>query len=466
MTRRATSAASGEAETDPNAPPLAIPLGTQADVQIKYRTNVDPNQDGRARGTARSELEDLAALAEEGEELPMDEVSAFCQRWANFAGQALSIIRLADPPERRLVGNAYAHPCFNAERLGDTSFDPDNLISTLQFVNRNSGGVFRIWLNYNGAPVPEARIERLAIGDPPGSHAPNANAQPLIQPLQPAPQPAYQPPQKSDSERQLDAIKDQLFTKALERALNPPPPPIAAPGSGMSTEEQATLFLLGKTDFLGSIFGKMTDLAQQAGSVTREPSWKDRAIDAGFELATKNPAIVERLGGVVERIVARVLPDPRLDGIPQPQFPQHQPTQPPQQTYQTEPLPVETAKPEDGQDDDTMDIIEELTALLNSATPLTLADPLFLDLQKRYPVKFRIAIKAIASFSLDDVIEWIKDTGGPVYVSMLEGPYSGPYLRQRLSELQGLIMEGKKKHDEKQGTTTTAPTPEPKNEQS
>lgn len=90
-----------------------------------------------------------------------------------------------------------------------------------------------------------------------------------------------------------------------------------------------------------------------------------------------------------------------------------------------------------------MDIIDQLTTLLNSATPLTLSDPLFKELETRYPMKFRFAVGMIAGNSLEDIIEWIKATGGPLYVSMLDGPASGPYLKQRLGELRALIVERK-----------------------
>lgn len=474
MTRR--TAATNEEPQSEAAP--AIPPGTQADVTVKYRTRVDPNQDGRAQ-----ELADLADLAAETEEPPLDEVSAFCQRWVNFAGQTLSVIRLPDPPERRLAGNSYAHPCFNLERLGDTTFDPDNLISTLQFVNRNSGGIFRIWLSYQGAPVPEARLDRLAIGDPPGSHDTKAPA-PLIQNA-----PALVVPQerqKSESEKFMEDMQRQLMQKALMNALNPPAPVPVSP-NGMSTEETATLFLLGKTDFLGSIFGKMTELAQQAGSVAKEPSWKDRAIDAGLELATKNPAIVDRLSGVVERIVARVLPnEPSPLPSYQPQVFQPQPQQYVQYGQPQPPLQAgigdfdpglpEAPVPDDDEDDD-MDIIERLTTLLNSETPLTLEDPtvrqILGELKQEYPDKLSKAFEMIAAYPLSAIILWIKKTGGPMYVSLLDGPASGPYLRQRLGELQTLIIEGRKheqqaieqarlkQHEQKASEQTATPPPAP-----
>lgn len=460
MTRKQN--ANEETPQGESAPPLAVPPGVDADYTVKFRKRVDPDINA---APPRSELEDLAELAgiPDTEDLPPDEISAFCHQWQNYAGQLLSVVRLPDPPERRLAGNSYARPCFNMERLGDTTFDPENLIGTLQFINNNSGGVFRVWLTYQGQVVPGARLERVAIGDPVGAHT--ANAQPLIQP-QPAPAPAPQERQKSDAEIELEQVKNSLFTTALQRALNPPAPAqVATSGNGMSTEDSATLFLLSKTDFLGSIFGKMTELAQQAGSVAKEPSWKERALDVGLELATKNPAIVDRLSGTLERIVTAIFP-PAKATAPQPQI-YYQPQPPPQpapwqQPQQPPPAPAQSAdEPEapvkdDEQEDETMDILDALLALVNSNQPLSLQHPVIVELYQRYPAKFKLAAGMIIKYPLENIIDWIKTTGGTPYIIMLDGPASGPFLRQRLGELQQLFIEGKRQHDEQEALKRAA----------
>lgn len=471
MTRRQTNVEETiNAQDNSAAPPAAIPLGVDADYTVKFKTRVDPGVENHAR---QRELEELAALAGEDDsnEPPPDEISAFCHHWQNFAGYPLSIIRLPDPPERRIAGNSYARPCFNLERLGDTTFDPSNLIGTLQFVNHNSGGVFRVWLSdYNGAAIPGARVERVAIGDPPQSK-PALSPSPLL-PVSPSPVPP--PPIRSAAEIELETVKNNLFSKALERALNPP---TATPATGatptLPPDQQAMLYMLGNTDFMGSMFSKLSDLAQQTAGVTKEPTIKERLIDAGLELATRNPAIVDRLSGVVERIVARVLPDPRYDGLPQTQPQQQFQPQSPPLTYQP-PAPPPTQAgigdfdpglPEapidtEQDDEDLMDILDSLVTLLNSDKPLTPNDPVFSELYRRYPLKYRIAIGLIASSPLPEIIEWIKETGGPLYVSLLDGPASGPFLRDRLAQLQQLIIEAKNNAQAKQqqaATTTEAP---------
>lgn len=476
MTARKTNNTAEETADAPISGP-AIPPGVEAQVNIKYNTRVDPNQATRER----SDLAELAELA--GDDLdtpPPDEISAFCYNWQNFSGYPLAIIRLPDPPERRLAGNSYARPCFNLERLGDTTFDPSNLIGTLQFVNNNSGGVFRVWLaDYNGAPIPGARIERIAIGDPPRNA--NAPAAPLLQPA-PAPLPApapVLPPQKSESERQLEAVKDKLFTTALERALNPQVA-TAPTAPQLPPDQQAMLYLLGNsgTDFIGQIFGKLTDLAQQTAGVTKEPTLKERALDAGMEIIKTNPVIVERVSSVVERIVARVFgSDPRFDAVGAPPA---LPPLPPGYVYaqpqQQPPAPVgfdpETAPPDAPEDEqidpnsdgDIMDILDGLVTLLNSDKPLQLSDPLFVHLRQTFPLKFRLAVGMIASQPLDLIVDWIKENGGPLYVSLLDGPASGPFLRQRLSQLQLLIIEAKNNAQKQtppapSGATPSTPDP-------
>lgn len=445
MARRTATPPNPDAPDITDTPPEdmpAVPPGVDADVTVRYKSRVrdkeKPHDDDR-------ELRELAATMEDDN--PPDPLSEFLETWANYVGYNCMALRLPDPSTRRMPGQTYNRPHFGQpENLGAVTFDPNpiNFINSLQIVNGNSGGCFQIWLMDNsGGRVANAVLYSVAIADPPKTERKREMEQLLTAPQIQAPRP------QSDSERKLEETKDRLFNTALERALNPVAAAPALGGNNLSSEDNAALFLLSKTDFLGSIFGKLSSLAEQAATVTatKEPTIKDRALDAAVNIITNNPAIVERLSATFERIVARVLPDPRIDtpappyyyppqqqpGAPQP--PPSAPTQPAQPGTEYQP---DTPNPNDEltislEDDDLMTILDELTALLNSNEPLTLDSPVIAELLKDYPVKARIALRTIASESLDDIIEWIKDTGGPLYVSLLDGPASGPFLRERLA---------------------------------
>src|SRR6185436_10651609 len=128
-------------------PPTMPPPGTRAQVktQISYDMNVQP-EGPQARGYA-TELDELALENEDDLGLlPSDPVTDFCERYRAYTGYNLRVVRLPDPAARRIPGQAYARPCFELEILGDTPFDPSNLPATLQMLNGNSGGVFRLLL--------------------------------------------------------------------------------------------------------------------------------------------------------------------------------------------------------------------------------------------------------------------------------------------------------------------------------
>lgn len=468
MVRRATSAASPDAPDITNAQPEdmpGVPAGVDADVQVRYRARVSPRE-------GANELNDLA-LEHADAEAPVDPFVEFLETWNQYAGYSCMVVRLPDSSTRRAPGSTYNRPHFGQpETLGAITFDPNpiNMIGALQVANGNSGGSFQLQLlDYNGTRVPGGILYSYTIGDPARTDRGRTTEDRQDQRLIVTPQ---SPPQKSDSERKLEEAKDSLFNKALDRALNPAPSAPAS-GNGLSSEDNAKLFILGQPGMLDGIFGSMATLAQKAASASEPsaPTLKDRALDAAVQIVTTNPAIVDRLSGVTERIFARLLPDPRYDApLPPPPgyYPQSQPVYAPQ----PQPAPVSASGPDlpeapdqdDGlgeDDQDTVDILDDLLTLLNSNDPLTLnpPPPVIAQLIKDYPIKARVALRMIAAQPLDDIIEWIKDTGGKPYVSLLDGA-SGPFLRGRLAEFKRECES----QQQKVKTKEAAPAPAPETE--
>lgn len=448
-----------------------VPEGVEADVNVRYRTRIATEAQNPKLNAQNSDNDDeLNRLALEFDN-PPDPLSDFLERFALYVGYNCMILRLPDPSTRRMHGQTYARPHWGQpEQLGAVTFDPNpiNFISSLQIVNGNSGGCFQIWLmDHAGRRIEDAVLHSVAIADPPARNERLS----LVTGQPPAVIPV---PQRSESERKLEEAKDRLFNSALERALNPPV--VTAAGSTLSGEDQAALFLFKQTDFLSNVYGKMSEMATQAAGagVAKDPTLRDRALDALVTVATNNPQIVERVGGVLERIIARLLPDPRFDNPPlqppsyyQPQPPSQQQPQAQTQASYTSPNPggmPEAPDPDDEtEDDDTMDILDQLAALLNSNEVLTLDAPVIQQLIREYPIKARLTLRMIANQPLDDIINWIKDTGGPLYVSLLDGPASGPFLRQRLSEFKALCETAANKAQAAQAPQETVAPDSPEN---
>lgn len=449
---------------NPESAQTVIPAGVQADVTVKYRTLADPAlQSARAR-PYNDELEELARLAEEDTarpvELPFDPITQFCAEWRNYAGWLLKVTRLPDPATRRMAGQSYNRTCLEIESLGSIPFDPANLEGILQIINGNSGGVFRVWLvDQNGQPVQDAFLDRVAVGDPPrqfgrehrpayaydlDSNYPNAYFGGRIDRQQTSPA----PPQKSAMEERMETLQAQLFEKAILRAMEPPNAPAPAT-TGISDEDRVGLLLLNQGGLLPALMTKLTALAQSPETITKEQSWKERAIDATFQLAQNNPAIVERLSGTLERIINRVLPDPRApvnvaanlqpsQQSPQPQLAHNSQSEIRNPKFFAPDGPNPDApdtNPDPDDDEDIVDIVESLFELLSDTRPFSVNDPVFTELREAYPQKFAGAMQMIANVPIDAVIEWIK-TRSSLYEAMLDGPVTGPHYRARLAELQ------------------------------
>jgi hypothetical protein len=435
------------------APGIMPPSGINAKVrtQVEYQTQVDPNENrafGRARAVPYNEPEEESAQLPDFE--PPDELAEFCETWANFAGQNLEVVRLPDPPLRRRPGSEYARPCFDLERLGGMPFDPSNLVGSLQMINGNSGGAFRIWLtDSNGAiiqygPYGTARLERIVIGDPPrGGFASGGGSGPgASRPFDERSNSSnVLPPPKSEFEKRMELIQERMMQRMLENLLEPPAPVTPPPPAQMSGEDQAALFLFKNTNFLSGVFEKMATVAATA---TEAPSanWRDRAIDAAVEIAKSNPAVVERVSETIERIISTIFP-PRHAPAPAPQVVYHPPAvrvEPQPQPPSAGPVHVPDApEPDDEEEDDElMTIIEDLIGLLSGTEPLRHDHPLFMELAQQYPFKFKSVIRIVATQPIDEIVAWLIASGPDVAAALLESEATGPHLRKRLAELQML----------------------------
>lgn len=448
MTKVARSIADLEGASEESAPPV-IPPGVKAKVRVDYETQVEPAnaQYGRQINEQRTELEELAG-EEFPAELPLDPLSVFCAEWRNYVGYPMKVTRLADPATRRIPGQAYNRPCFEVEYLSDTPFDPANLTGTLQIINGNSGGVFRLWLtDESGTPIPDARLDRVVIADPPKHFGNNPAERREYDPRYDSRLPVREtaapaPLQPSAFETRMQELQERLLNNALARLMEPTAP--ASPVSNVSDEDRLTLFLVKEGGILPGVIGKLTALVGSPETVTAKESWQERAINAGLNIAQSNPAIVERVSATIERIVDRVLPNTHApvnvaSNIAAPAPPQQY--TPPQAIQLPPPGPSAPDAPDPGNDDsdelddDIMDIIEQIFTLLSDTRPFRADDPVFVILRQEHPVKFTMAVKMIAAQPLDDVIEWIKSQGS-LYEALLDGPVTGPHYRERLATLQ------------------------------
>lgn len=434
-------------ESDPNetpadAPGINPPPGVDAQVSttVKYTRRIDPD----AQQASASELSDLEALALEADAdlSPPDPLAEFLSTWGRYIGFNCEVVRLPDPADRRMASNTYARPNFGEiERLGGVPFDPHSLIQSLQFINGNSGGVFRIWLTDTaGQMIPGARLDRLALADPPGANRrfdAGQNATSGTSPVAVS-APAYKP---SEIESQMQRLQTRLLETALERALNPAPPPVAPAPVPLSDEQQLATVLLTKTDLLGNVVTKLSE-AMSAAEHAREATWKDKAMD----FVTNNPAVAQQLTNAAERVVlgltnlaGNFLGQPAAANQPAPPI-QHAPQATPGAGTAAPPSQetVIDAEPE-SEDDEDMAILDELFALLTDTRELKPNDPVFIKLQSEHPIRFRLYVTMIAQLSEDQIVTTISDQS-PLYASLLTGPLTKDHLRKRLTELKALCV--------------------------
>ena len=82
-----------------------------------------------------------------------------------------------------------------------------------------------------------------------------------------------------------------------------------------------------------------------------------------------------------------------------------------------------------------MTILDEFITLLVGNEDLRANHPVFVRLSKNYPLKFKAAAHTVANVPLESVILWVSSQH-PSYKALLDDPTNGPYLKQRLGELQ------------------------------
>lgn len=462
-----------EGATSPvETPGIMPPPGTPARVRTTtdYEVYVSPNQHDTnvfsddLRKLAGEEIEDLPLP-----EPPSDPLNEFCRTWQNFAGYNLHVTRLPDPVNKRTPGQTYNNTCWEITSLGTMPFDPGSLVPQLQSGNNNSGGVFRLFLiDETNTPIPGARLERILIPDPPkqyrnGSRFEDSDLyyeQIQRRQLQPPPQPA--PPEKSPSEQRLETLKDSLFEKLLIRALDPPPPATPDPLSALPADTRLALGLLQEGDVLKTAIARITDLAQAPERAVSE-TWKDKLAEAGIQLVTHNPQIIETATNILSRTVMALASAfaPRQSELVNTPIPvvQHPPAQrvPVSQIPRTgQPQAInglpETPQPEDepfNPEDAEIDMMEDITKLLLSDKPLSLNDPVIVSIREDYPAIFNAVMAGIMSMPLATIIQYLC-AKSDFCADMFNSSVTGPHLRNRLEELKKLLQE--------QANVTTAPT--------
>lgn len=438
-------------EIDPNATPIPgmnAPPGTRASVRttISYDKTVDPDSDERA-GNGYS-LDELAA-AEAGNLEAPDPLTEFVEQYENFVGYNLMLLRIPDAAHKRLPGQTYVRPNFTGmENLGTIPFElnPASLIQAMQFANGNSGGTFKIWLiDQLGRRALETPQVMVTIADPPQQPR-RARYDPDYDEYRPRYAPPAQPtapPQKTE----VEILKDDLFHRVMLKALDDKPAPVAQ----LSGEDNAALFLFKQTDYLSTMFSKMKDLSQTVEN-PGPSSWRERLTDAAVGLATSNPQVLGQVSSIIERIVARIFPNPNTTqpapvNQPAPRQQQFQPApiQQPPSTFQ--PLPIQSGLPQfeappspEDIENDEMEIIEEIITLLSNTEPLDANSPVFVELRKEYPVMFPAMVQIIAVQPLDAVVSYIAGKSD-LFDSLLNpATPGGQHLRKRLGELQALCQ--------------------------
>lgn len=436
------------------APGIMPPPGTEAQVETKIRyqrTIVDPED------YYSKELRDLAE--EEERELPTpnppsDPLTEFCSEWRNFAGYSLNVIRLPDPANKRMPGQAYNNTCLEITSLGSLPFDPNNIVPTLQLINGNSGGAFRLFLkDENGELIPGARLDRILIPDPPKAYNDRARVNtdypygeyPQVYQRQPPQPPPL--PQKSETELYIEQMQRELFQKVMMRALDPPAPPIPDPLAALPADTRLALGLLQEGDVLKTAISRITDLAQAPDRI-ESSTWKDKLADAGLHLVTNNPDVVKTATDIISRAVMAIATAfaPRVQQsqvISEPIPVQHPPAQrvpaPAIQPAQNIPGLPETPQDDETDEDVEIDMMEDIVKLLLSDKPLALNDPAILDIRETYPEIFQKVMVAVATIPSASLIQYVCSQS-EFCADLFNSERNGPHLRARLEELKLLLQ--------------------------
>jgi hypothetical protein len=272
--------------------------------------------------------------------------------------------------------------------------------------------------------------------------------------------------------------------RMINRALDPPPPPPPVdPLANMSESDRLALGLLKQGDVLSGVVDRIVNLAQAPDRI-ESSTWKDKLADAGLQLVTQNPQVIATVTDIASRAVVALATAFAPRGTQQtiaaePIPPQAVNLPPPRRINATppQPLPVpqavnglpETNQPEDDFDEDDdpeMDIVEELTKLMLSDKPLSLSDPIVVELRETYPAVFDKALTGIAATPSLMVIQYVCRKS-EFCNDMFQSSITGPHLKKRLEELKAVIRASaiippevrEKLENQEQQEPATAETP-------
>lgn len=471
--------ATNPVDTPAPLPPPGIPARIRT--TIDYDRPIDPNNgySDDLRALAAEEIEDDSIPIPD---VPADPLTDFCNTWRNYVGYTLRVVRLPDPANKRIPGQTFNTTCFEVTALGGTPFEPNGIVQTLQLLNNNSGGAFRLLLgDENGQLIPGARLDRILIPDPPKDpreynprgYNPYSEDPRYYRQREPQPAPAP-PPQKSETELYIEQMQRELFQKVMMRALDPPATPAPDPLSALSPDDRLALGLLQRGDILETAVSRIANLAQAPDRI-ESATWKDKLADAGIQLVTHNPQIVATITDIVSRATVALASAfaPRAQQVINEPLPVHntQPRQPQtQQIPQRAPAPLppraldglpETSQPIDHEldadEDIEIDMMEEIIKLLLSDKPLDLNDPVIQDIRAEYPAIFDAAMAGITTMPSATVIQYLC-AKSEFCADMFNSSVTGPHLKQRLEELKTLLAAKLPANAQNPNITSEAPT--------
>jgi phosphoglycerate-specific signal transduction histidine kinase len=111
---------------------------------------------------------------------------------------------------------------------------------------------------------------------------------------------ATKPDEKSEISRlrELMEFQQELLAQAIPQRGEPE----------ISDKDRTLLTLMRETGAAQEFFRAMRELIATPEQVAEPANWRDRVL----EVASQNPQIIERVSNTLERIVARILPNPQI----------------------------------------------------------------------------------------------------------------------------------------------------------
>jgi hypothetical protein len=293
------------------------------------------------------------------------------------------VLREQDPPPMPGQKQRFARPALTSESLGKWPFPTDvqTFIGYLQSINGDSGGNFRVTLwDADGDPIAtewpdENGFWRGTIPDPLGTAAARNTA-----PEQPA--------------NELDALKNRMFERLLEKALEEKPKEtnIADTLTTGVLPVVTSLFTLSQ-----SVLNQSIEAAQKnigGGNATESTSVAGRFVDGlmnSEKLQDKFVGLAERgfdaVGGLVSRVATRRNGNTNNGTAEQPASPTQQ--------------QIEDAK-------QTVNIMEYVLTACEKNEPIDVpTDPVFLQYKEQAPEDYAKLIGALKIYGVDTIIQGV-----------------------------------------------------------